>query len=63
MADAVARGLGLSDGQVHQWLEALSDGCTVQEANARAGIADHREQPLLISIARAIGTALGKAAR
>lgn len=62
MADALARALGLSDTQAHQWLEALGDGCTVQEANARVGVADHRHEPLLVALARAVGTALGKVA-
>ena len=60
MTDALARALNLSDTQAHAWLEALSDGCTVEEANARVGVVDHRDQPMLVSIARAVGRALGK---
>jgi hypothetical protein len=63
MPDALARGLGLTDGQAYQWLEALSEGCTVEEANARVGLSDHREQPVLVSVARAVGIALGKITR
>jgi hypothetical protein len=64
MADAVARALNLSNAEAERWLEALSDGCPVEEANARAGIATHRgDEPLVVAIARAIGTALGKVAR
>jgi len=63
MPDALARALNLTDGQAHKWLEALSEGCTVEEANARVGIAAHREEPLLVGIAKAVGTALGKIAR
>jgi hypothetical protein len=62
MPDALARGLGLTDGQAHQWLDALSEGCTVEEANARVGVADHRDQPLLVAVARAVGKALGRMA-
>jgi hypothetical protein len=62
MPDALARALGLNDTQTHQWLEALSDGCTVAEANARVGITDHRDEPLLTAVARAVGRALGKIA-
>ena len=60
LPDAVARALGLNDSETHRWLEALTEGCTIEEANARVGIQDHRAQPLLVSIARAVGTALGK---
>ena len=61
MADAVARSLDLSNAEVHGWLEALSEGCTVEEANRRAGIASHRgDEPLLVSVARAIGKVAGK---
>jgi hypothetical protein len=64
MADAIARALHVSDAQVAQWLEALSEGCTVEEANTRARIASsHEGEPLMLAIARAIGTALGKIAR
>lgn len=63
MTDALARALGLNDTQTNDWLEALSEGCTVEEANARVGVADHRQEPLLVAVARAVGTALGKVAR
>jgi hypothetical protein len=63
MPDALARALGLSDAQTHRWLEALGEGCTVEEANARVGVADHRDQPILVAVARAVGTALGRIAR
>jgi hypothetical protein len=63
MPDALARGLGLTDGQAHKWLEALSEGCTVEEANARVGVSDHRAQPVLVAVARAVGIALGKITR
>jgi hypothetical protein len=62
IADVVGRALGLSDAEVHRWVEALSEGCTVEEANRRAGIASHRENdPLLVTVARAIGKVVGKA--
>ena len=60
VVDAVARALGLSDAEVHRWVEALSEGCTVEEANRRAGVSSHREgDPLLVTVARAIGKAVG----
>jgi hypothetical protein len=37
IGDAVARALGLSEGEVHRWVEALSEGCLVEEANRRGG--------------------------
>ena len=62
ITDAVARALDLSDAEVHRWVEALSEGCTVEEANRRVGIASHREDdPLLVTVARAIGKVAGKA--
>ena len=61
MSDTVARALGLSDSETERWLEALSEGCAVEEANRRAGISTHREsEPLLVALARAIGSAAGK---
>ena len=61
VADAAARALDLSNAEVHAWVEALSEGCTVEEANRRAGIVSRRDDPLLIMIARAIGNVVGKA--
>ena len=64
LADTVARALDLSDAEVQRWLDALAEGCTVEEANRRAGIVDRRGgTPLLVTVARAIGTALGKVAK
>lgn len=61
ITDAVARALDLSSAEVYRWAEALSEGCTVEEANRRAGIASHREgDPLLVTVARAIGRVVGK---
>ena len=61
MADAVARALDLSDAETQRWLEALSEGCTIDEANRRAGVESHRgSAPLMIAVAQAIGRALGK---
>jgi hypothetical protein len=63
LADTVARTLDLSDSEAQRWLEALSEGCPVEEANRRAGIASRRDRcDLLVKIARAIGSALGKVA-
>lgn len=64
MADTVARALGLSDPEAQQWLEALSEGCTPEEANTRVGIASHRaNEPLMVALARAIGPRIGKIAK
>ncbi len=61
MSDALGRALGLSDQETLAWLEALDEGCPVEEANRRAGIPSHREsEPLLLGLARAIGSAAGK---
>jgi hypothetical protein len=62
IADALARALNLSDGEAHRWLDALSAGHTVEEANRKVGVGDHKQEPLLVAIARAVGTALGKIA-
>ena len=62
MSDTVARALGLSDSETERWLEALSEGCAVEEANRRAGISNRETQPLLVALARAIGRAAGKVA-
>jgi hypothetical protein len=61
MADVVARALDLSDAETQRWLEALSNGCSIEEANRRAGIDSHRgSATLLVTVAQAIGKALGK---
>lgn len=61
LADTVARALGLSGSEVERWLEALDQGRPPQEANLRAGIAGQRaNDPLMVALARAIGTAMGK---
>jgi hypothetical protein len=60
MADTVARALHVSPNEADRWLEALTDGCTVEEANRRAGIFSHPgNEPLLNTLARHIGAALG----
>lgn len=61
LSDYIARGLNLSDGETVRLLEALDSGMTIEEAQKAAGVtltAEH--QGLAVSIARAIGTALGK---
>ena len=61
LSDYIARGLNLSDGETVRLLEALDSGMTIEEAQKAAGVTlgpDH--QGLALSIARAIGTALGK---
>jgi hypothetical protein len=60
MADTVARALRISEGDARRWLEALDEGCAVEEANRRVGIVSHKEiAPLLNTLARLIGKALG----
>jgi hypothetical protein len=64
LGDYVARGLGISNAQAEAFLDALHDGATVDEAEAKAGITvapAHRT--LLTDIAVTIGTALGRLAR
>ena len=42
-------------------MEALSEGSSVEQANRQTGIASKREgDPLLVTVARAIGKAVGK---
>ena len=63
MADTVARALNIPENDANRWLEALNDGCTVAEANHRAGIISHKEnEPFLNTLARLIGTTLGSMA-
>ena len=63
ITETVARALDLSDAQATEWFEALTEGCTIGEANRRVGIASHRNEALLVEIARAIGAGLGKLSR
>jgi len=60
VSDTLARTLRLSDSQTERWLEALSAGCTTEEANRQAGISS--DEPLLVALARKIGKAAGKLA-
>ncbi|MDQ1469130.1 MAG: hypothetical protein QOJ99_610 [Bryobacterales bacterium] len=61
MADTVARALHASGAQAEQWLEALNEGCTVEEANRRAGVISRAEnESVLIAVGRSIGTIVGK---
>jgi hypothetical protein len=60
MADTVSRALSISPEEANRWLEALDEGCTADEANRRAGIVSHTgNEPLLNTLARMIGKALG----
>jgi len=60
MGDAVARALHVSDAQAERWLEALSQGCTADEANARAGIVPTPDnESILTAVARALGSMIG----
>jgi hypothetical protein len=58
--DYFARGLGVSQGKAEAFLEALHNGCSVEEAKRAAGIVDGTGA---IRIARTIGIALGKIRR
>jgi hypothetical protein len=62
--DYVARGLGISARQSDVLLEALHGGDTVDEAVRKADIDSAAvSEDLLIQLARAIGSALGRAAQ
>ena len=62
MADTVARALHISKLDADHWLEALTNGCTVEQANRQVGIVNHKDnEPLLNAVARFLGTALGAA--
>jgi hypothetical protein len=64
VGDYIARGLGVSDAKAQAFIEALHAGATVEEAKAQAGIdLGDSGNTLLIDIARAIGSALGRIAR
>ena len=61
LGDYVARGLDLSAAQAEALLEALHEGCAIEEAQLRAGIVPSAgNEGLLTAIAQAIGTALGR---
>jgi hypothetical protein len=60
LGDFVARELRISDHQAQMLLESLHDGHTVEEAVQSAGIDPTAGKDLLIQIARAFGTAVGK---
>jgi len=61
LGDVVARALGISRRQSDILLESLHDGAPVDEAAGAAGIDSSQIQgDLLIRIATAIGTALGR---
>ncbi len=61
LGDYMARGLKISAAQSEALLEALHEGCTVEEAQERAGISVTPEnEGLILDVARAVGTALGR---
>ena len=61
LGDYIARGLGISAAQTERLLEELDKGCTIEQAEQAAGVTltpEHRN--LAESIARSVGTALGR---
>ena len=61
--DFVSRGLGVSARQAEVLLQSLHDGDTVEEAMRAADIDSNSvSEDLLVQIARAIGSALGRIA-
>lgn len=61
LGDYVARGLRISPSQAEVLLEALDRGCSIEAAQREAGIfVQGDEESLLVEIARAIGSALGR---
>jgi hypothetical protein len=64
LGDYVSRGLDISPAEAEAFLEALREGCTVEEAQQRAGITvKSANEDLLMELARAIGTTLGNIRR
>jgi len=62
LPETVARALHVSEEKAEIWLDALSEGCPVEEANSRAGVVPGENQPMLVAIARSVGAFLGKVA-
>jgi hypothetical protein len=63
LGDFVARGLDITPKQAHDFLAALNDGKTIEDARLIAGIeSSSRQAGLLEEIGRTIGAALGKVA-
>jgi hypothetical protein len=61
LADTVARALNVSGEEAERWLETLDQGCTVEEANGRAGISGGgANESILSAFARAIGALAGR---
>jgi hypothetical protein len=60
--DYVARGLNVSDTQAENFLHALDENLSIEEACAAAGISPEcAKDGILVDIARAVGQALGTA--
>jgi len=60
MAETVARALHISEDKAEQWLAALDEGATAEQANLRAGMDSERSQePVLVALARALGKFAG----
>lgn len=65
LGDYVARGLHLSEAEATAFLQHVHDGDTVEEAQRKAGISldAGTSGSLMLDIARAVGTALGRISR
>jgi len=64
LPETIARTLDVSQGDAARWLEALEEGCTVEQANARIGLVSHQEEgteSFLTTLAKKIGAAAGSA--
>jgi hypothetical protein len=61
LGDYVARGLRISESQAQAFLDALHEGESAEQARDRAGIPPEvPRDALLLEIARAVGSALGR---
>jgi hypothetical protein len=63
LPQSVARALDISEADAGLWLKALEEGCPVEEANRRIGIASHKGSAAwLNTLAKLIGGAAGTVA-
>ena len=62
LPQTVARALHVTEDKAELWLDALSEGSTVEQANERAGVEPGENEPMMVAMARAVGAFLGKVA-